>query len=181
MRDQLASQVAAADVGRLPQRLRSPQPRARSQQSTARSRSPKRRCDKFCSLFQFPSKRAHPLNIHDSCSYFMYSVCCTAGHSVRHQLQFHAQIPRPLCQSGLTRSTYMIVFHICSNQAATPYRVNRVSWSLPDGAMLRAKSAMTIMAEAAAAMEHACQIAERAALAFKDQCCERFDTRCLLT
>ncbi len=56
-----------------------------------------------------------------------------------------------------------------------------MSWSLPDGAMLRAKSAMTIMAEAAAAMEHATQIAERAALAFKDQCCERFDTRCLLT
>ena len=41
--------------------------------------------------------------------------------------------------------------------------------------MHRAKAAMTVMAEAAAAMEHAAAIAEKAARAFKDSRCDQFD------
>ena len=42
--------------------------------------------------------------------------------------------------------------------------------------MHRAKAAMAVMAEAAAAMEHAAAIAEKAARAFKDSRCDQFDT-----
>ncbi len=42
--------------------------------------------------------------------------------------------------------------------------------------MHKAKAAMTVMAEAAAAMEHAAAIAEKAARAFKDSHCDQFDT-----
>ena len=53
--------------------------------------------------------------------------------------------------------------------------VNAVSWLMWDDAIHRAKAPMTIMAEAASAMEHAVAIAEQAVKAFKDSGCEKFE------